>query len=131
MPMRYKNLWRHLISALVVLVLVVLAVGTSDNGGGGRSSSSYTPGKIDAWVMTEHFVKDKLKSPSTADFGGILSDYQDPLKVVTDLGDGKFRVRGWVEAQNSFGATIRTHFVCELKYVGNDRWRLISLVFEE
>ncbi len=34
--------------------------------------------KIMAWIMTEKFVKDYLKSPSTADFGNLWSDDQDP-----------------------------------------------------
>jgi hypothetical protein len=113
--------------------MVILAFGSVDGGGngGGGSSSSTTPGKIDAWVMAQQFVEDKLKSPSTADFGSAFGDYQDPDEVVTDLGGGKFRVRGWVDAQNAFGATIRNHFMCELEYVGNDRWRCTSLQFTE
>jgi len=120
--------WRHLASALVVVALVTLAIGSSDGGG---TSSSRAPDKIDAWVMAQQFVKDRLKSPSTADFGGIFGDYQDPDKVVTDLGGGKFRVRAWVDAQNAFGATVRTRFILELEYVGNDRWRLTSIEFTE
>jgi len=81
--------------------------------------------------MAQQFVKDKLKSPGTADFGGVFSDYQKPDDVVTDLSGGKFRVRAWVDAQNSFGAKLRNRFVCELEYMGNDRWRLTSLVFAE
>lgn len=77
--------------------------------------------------MTQQFVADRLKSPSSADFGGLFSDYQDPDEVVTALGGGEFRVVAWVDAENSFGANIRTHFVCELKYIGNDRWRCTSL----
>lgn len=129
--MKYKHSWRHVGSALVVLALVVLAIGSSDGEGGGGTSSSTTPGKIEAWVMAQQFVKDNLKSPGTADFGGVFSDYQDPDEVVTYLGNGKFRVRAWVDAQNSFGATLRNHFVCELEYVGNDRWRLTNLVFTQ
>lgn len=81
--------------------------------------------------MAQQFVKDNLKSPSTADFGGVFSDYQDPDQVVTVLGDGKFRVRAWVDAQNAFGATIRNRFVCVLEYVGNDRWRRTHLEFSQ
>lgn len=81
--------------------------------------------------MAQQFVKENLKSPSTADFGGVFSDYQDPDKVVTALGGDKFRVRAWVDAQNAFGGTIRNHFVCELEYVGNDRWRMTHLEFTQ
>lgn len=82
--------------------------------------------------MAQQFVNDRLKSPSTASYGGIFSgDYQDADSVVTNLGGGKYRVVAWVDSQNAFGATIRTHFVCELEYVGSDKWRCTSLVFDE
>ena len=79
--------------------------------------------------MAQQFVKEKLKAPGSADFGGVFGDYQDPDQVVTKLGGDKFRVRAWVDAQNAFGAQVRTRFVCELEYVGNDRWRLTNLEF--
>ena len=92
---------------------------------GTRTSASAT--KTDAWVMAQQFVKNNLKSPGTASFGGLFKDYQNPDDVVTYLGNGKFRVCAWVDAQNSFGGKIRTYFVCELKYLGDDNWRLLDL----
>ena len=131
------NLMKHLAALAVILGMIVLAIGSSEDGSGGGNgntaerSAPKTPGKIEAWVMAQQFVEDNLKSPGSADFGGVFNDYQDPDDVVTDLGGGKFRVTAWVDAQNSFGATIRTAFVCELEYAGNDRWRLTDLVFLE
>lgn len=50
-------------------------------------------------------VRDELKSPTTASF----SD-----EVVTQISDAPaFRVTGSVDADNSFGASIRNGFVCE------------------
>lgn len=80
--------------------------------------------------MAQQFVKDRLKSPGSADFGGVFSDYQSAEDVVTDLGSNRFRVRAWVDAQNAFGGTIRTHFVCELKFEGENRWSLTSFQFK-
>ena len=107
-------------------------------GGGGQNASpkppgrvARAPGKAEAWVMAKQFVKDRLKSPGTAVFGGVLGDYQSPEEVVTDLGSGRFRIRAWVDAQNAFGAKIRNHFLCELEHAGDDRWRLLSLDFRE
>lgn len=124
--------FRHIGSAFIVIALILLAYGSSDNSGNGTSSTSTkSPDKIDAWVMAQQFVEDRLKSPSTADFGSAFGDYQDPEKVVTDLSGDKFRIRAWVDSQNSFGATIRTHFVCEVEYVGNGSWQLNNLNFNE
>jgi hypothetical protein len=129
-----------LVVIAIFFILYLIGSFSSDTGGGNQSTSPGTrtnaptgenPGKIEAWVMAQEFVKDRLKSPSSANFGGIFSDYQSPHDVVTDIGGGKFRVRAWVDAQNSFGAMIRTHFVCELEYAGNDCWRLLSLDFKE
>ena len=124
---------KHGASLLVFFGLLILALGSTDSGSDESSSSNQSspkiPDKIEAWVMTQQFVKDNLKSPSSADFGGVFGDYQDPYQIVTDLGEGKFRVQAWVDAQNSFGAKIRNRFVCELEYVGNNRWRMTNLAF--
>ena len=129
--MKYASVSKHFASSFVILALTFLAFGSTDSENGGGSSSSSAPDKISAWVMAQQFVKDNLKSPSSADFGSVFGDYQKPDNVVTDLGGGKFQVNAWVDAQNSFGAKIRTRFVCELQYVGNDRWKLTSFAFLE
>jgi hypothetical protein len=36
-------------------------------------------------------------------------------------------VWAYVDAQNRFGATIRTRYWCEVEYIGNDMWRLIDI----
>jgi hypothetical protein len=108
-------------------LLVALVVQVALMGQPGKSDSH----KIDAWVMAQQLVKDRLKAPSSADFGGIFSDYQEPETVVADLGSGRFRVVAWVDAQNSFGARTRNHFVCDLQFTGKDNWRCTRLVFDE
>lgn len=126
------NYHKHVYSVFGIVIMAALAVGSLEDGG---QSTTSTPGttkpdradKIQAWVMTQQFVEQRLKSPSTANFGSILKGtYQSPEDCVTDLGGGRFRSVGWVDSQNAFGATIRTHFVCELKYVGGGKWQLES-----
>ena len=78
-----------------------------------------------AWIMAQNFVKKQLVSPGSADFGGMFQQsYED---CVTDLGQGRYSVRGWVDSQNKFGAKLRSNFTCTLKYVGNDNWRCESI----
>ena len=64
--------------------------------------------KAYAWVMAQNFIEPHLKSPSTADYG-----WQTSEECVTDMGDGRFVVKGWVDAQNAFGATVRSEFVVD------------------
>jgi hypothetical protein len=78
--------------------------------------------KIAAWTMAQMFVKDHLKSPGSADFGSLLKEYQSPNERVEDLGDGKYRVTGWVDAQNAFGAKIRNRFGVTVQYTGDSKW---------
>jgi hypothetical protein len=72
---------------------------------------------IAAYVMCEQFVKERLKAPATAEFGGYVNS------TVTPKGTGHFAVSGYVDAQNSFGAKLRSRFACDISYAGNDRWR--------
>ena len=81
--------------------------------------------KTEAWVVAESCVKDRLRSPSTADFGGFFN-YQDPRKCVTYLGNSVYQVRGWVDSQNGFGATVRTDFCLKVEYVSKETWRLVE-----
>jgi hypothetical protein len=64
-------------------------------------------------------VKDRLKAPATADF---------PWDAVRtkELGSCRFQVEAYVDAQNSFGAMIRTRYSATMIYA-NDTWRLDDL----
>ena len=93
------------------------------------SASTTSSDKYSAWYMAKRFVKDYLKSPSTADFGGggFSSDYQDPKKCVQIKSDGTYVVSGWVDSQNGFGATVRTRFRVNLRDKGDGNWSLINV----
>lgn len=83
--------------------------------------------KIEAWSMAEQFITDRLKSPSTADFGSVSGGtYQDPTTCVTKLDGGDYLVRGWVDSQNAFGATVRVNFVAKLREQAGGKWRLVE-----
>ncbi|ELC8441045.1 hypothetical protein QYB59_000039 [Clostridium perfringens] len=55
-------------------------------------------------VLTKKLVKDNLKNPSSAKFCGY-----DELHI-TKGENGTFLATGWVDATNSFGATLRNDF---------------------
>jgi hypothetical protein len=93
---------------------------------GGPPASHQDRDNVGAWIAAQRFVKDHLKSPSTASFGGAFSEYQDPDKCVRSLGGGLYRVNGWVDSQNSFGATVRVHFTLKVQDKGGGRWSLVE-----
>lgn len=80
------------------------------------------PDTLTGQVMCEKFVTDRLRAPSTAKFAW-GSD-----KVVTANADGSVTLRSFVDAQNGFGAQIRTRFTCTVREVPERQtWQLVSL----
>lgn len=68
----------------------------------------------EVWAMAQSFVKDQLKSPKSADF----PTYGDDSVSITGSGD-YYKVTGYVDAENSFGAEIRSTFSLVLKKSGS------------
>jgi len=98
---------------------------------------------IMAEVMCKEFVKDNLKSPATASFGGWFDDWDtarflnnvdaEALGIDTSKvsGHGVWAVYGKVDAQNSFGALIRSEYLCIMEYQrSNDTWYLRDIMIE-
>ncbi|MCY1513860.1 hypothetical protein D9M68_483810 [compost metagenome] len=77
-----------------------------------------------AYIMMEDFVKARLKAPATAKFPGIL-DGRD--KHVKALGEQRYFIFSYVDAQNSFGASIRTRFEGKIQQTAKGEWQLESL----
>jgi hypothetical protein len=111
---------RHILSFIALGVFVLLAIGSTES-----SSSSVEHSETMAHIMCQDFVKNRLKAPRTAKFP------RSSEARTTDLGNGRYRVISYVDAQNSFGALIRTRYACTVQYTGNDRWRLEALDFLE
>ena len=137
-------LFAPITSALAVIVIVVLAFGwlyllEGFFSSGMAATPTRTPTTsskvvdpndktIEAWTMAETFVAKLLKSPSTASFGSVFGEYQDPRECVRSLGKGIYQVTGWVDSQNGFGATVRTHFIVNVKDKGDaaGTWSMIG-----
>jgi hypothetical protein len=82
----------------------------------------YKPNELGAVVMCEEFIKDNLKAPSTAEFESIFSRDVERL-----TNENQFRVQMYVDAENGFGANIRSEWLCYVSYVGDETWHLDSL----
>lgn len=64
-------------------------------------------------VCQEEFIPKRLKAPKTAEFSGV---------TVTETA-GTYTVTGSVDAQNTFGALVRSSFTCVVHSSG-DNWVL-------
>lgn len=80
-----------------------------------------------AYNITEDWVKQRLKAPSTAEFPGIFDGKADHIQR---LDDKKYRIRSWVDSQDAFGAQIRTHWEAVVQQTGEYDWKLLSLTIE-
>ncbi|MEP3457469.1 MAG: hypothetical protein ABJN64_02610 [Tateyamaria sp.] len=79
---------------------------------------------ISAFVMSQNPVSTTLRAPSTADFPSFSS-----IRV-TSVGSCRFRVDAYVDAQNGFGAQIRTQYQALMERDPDaDTWQLIELDF--
>jgi hypothetical protein len=70
----------------------------------------------------KEYVLQRLKAPATAQWPRGSANYS-----CTELGNDRFKVISFVDAQNTFGANIRTSFAAVVKYEGNGQWSLESL----
>jgi len=110
-------------TAIVLIVLgfiLYLIFWPSSN----TSKLPHTPDQSEAYLNAENFVKQGLKSPSTAKF----PSYAERQQQTSILGAGKFKITSWVDSQNGFGAMIRTNWSCTITFIG-DKVKCEDLVF--
>jgi len=81
--------------------------------------------EIDAFVMSQTFVKKELVSPSSAKFPWF------DKSMVTQVDEDTWIINSYVDSQNKFGAMLRTNYIAKIKYLGNDKWGLLDLAFYE
>lgn len=89
--------------------------GSSDVIANGDSKDSYGHDKFDAFVIAEKAVKEKLKSPSTAQFC-------TTTEATIGRNGNTWTVKGWVDAQNGYGATVRANFVVTFTFASKDTY---------
>lgn len=82
-----------------------------------------------AYIYSQFFVERELRAPSTAEFPSI---HRGDGVSSSALGNCEFLVRAYVDAQNTFGANIRTRYAIQIKRLPqSDSWQLISMKFEQ
>jgi hypothetical protein len=75
-----------------------------------------------AGAIAQTEVENRLKSPRSAKF-----PWGTPACEVTD---NTYMVHSYVDAQNGFGALIRSNWVVIMEHVGGERFRIISVVIK-
>lgn len=68
--------------------------------------------KLEAYNYAEKWVKDKLKSPSSAKF----PDSQRKVEDTKYEYDNTYKINSYVESANSFGVLIKTKFTCTIYF---------------
>lgn len=68
-----------------------------------------------SYNYAEKYVKNKLKSPSSAKFPSLF----ERQNHISKISDTEYKINSWFESQNSFGTMIRTRFSCTIK-IKND-----------
>lgn len=107
------------LSILVTGIFIFWLIGDFGKSGTDSNSASaskdLTPkyDKFNAQVDCEAFVKRTLKAPATADFAP-----HHELQI-SGSDSGPWNVAGYVDAQNSFGAKIRSLYSCTIHYQDN------------
>jgi hypothetical protein len=103
----------------VIIMLIILAVFLQG------CFSSFGANDTEAFVISQGFVEDRLKSPSTADFCGMHGGDSE----VTEVGDEEWEISSCVDSENGFGAKVRTFYTVTVKYLGDDEWELVDIEF--
>jgi len=71
-----------------------------------------------AYLIAKSYIKKKINTPPTTEFPFL--DYQS-----TSISPRIVVIRSYFDAQNSFGAKIRTHYTIKMEQTGND-WADLS-----
>ena len=122
-------------SRIAMVLAVVLIVGAgiafmagqsgsskpSVNSGYSSKTDDYGHDEFDAVVAAENVVKNKLKSPASAKF------CKHKEYTITRSGN-TWTIKGYVDAQNSFGATLRNTFTVRITFTSSNKYTIDSCV---
>ena len=100
------------IGCIVTVVAVLALFGgcgalLASGSGGGSSTTSDS----EARRQCEEWVKERLKSPGTADFSGQSINGADP----------SWSIAGDVDSENTFGGVVRSAWTCDIR-INGDQW---------
>lgn len=80
---------------------------------------------VAAFIAAQSFVRDSLKTPSTAKFPDSQS------ASISKIGACSFRVVSFVDAQNLMGAMVRSNYQVDIERdLYTEKWSLLDIVIE-
>jgi hypothetical protein len=84
--------------------------------------------RVLAVICAQSHIKEMLRAPRTAKWPGAMSGV-DLRTHAVKLKDGTYAVESWVDAQNGFGALIRTRYALRLRLRHDGSSEVISAEF--
>lgn len=101
---------------LLILCCVMAAAGGCGDGATGPGHAESRE-KAQAMSACEQAVVRDLKSPGSAVFSGVLhTGIACDADRDAEPGGRVCAVKGWVDAQNSYGALVRTEYLCAARF---------------
>lgn len=117
-PCTEKELSKKILICLLIIPLIIPIIGFIPGGSSNSSTKDdYGHDKYDAITIAKKAVEKELVSPSTASFC-TSSDYD-----VTCSGNS-WTVKGYVDAQNILGATIRNEFTVKFTFTSDKNYTI-------
>lgn len=102
----------YLVLGLFTLIAIIWITGKTSSYNVSKTYGNDDADRIEAYNHAKNFVKDKLKSPSSARFPGTM----EKDGHIEYIGDQTYKINSWVEGPNSFGVFIRKHFSCTIYF---------------
>lgn len=103
----------------VFILLAIVGARASKNPDGTRDY------KIEASAAAQMAVERQLKSPGSA-----KHPWAAPQETTTYIGNSQYRVKSYVDSQNSFGASVRTKYTAVVQVDGPSKATIVSLETE-
>jgi len=103
-------------------VIAALALGVTL---GSRASAEDLSGA--AYSTCQMFAFDQLRRPNGIHFPGL----GEPGTGSRARGPEQFQVLSFVDSRTASGLQVRSRLYCELRSLGNDRWRLDRMVIDD
>lgn len=113
-----KKPFQLLVIGSIIFIVLLMLISNNPN-----NDSKKNVDNFDACSAAQYFIKEKLKSPSTA----VFQSYNE-MRVSREGND--FVVSGYVDSQNGFGAMLRSDFMAVMKYHPDAKnWTLEDYTF--
>lgn len=107
----------------VVLFVILFVIGSAIQAKINPVTTTNTAGRSDACSMSQDFVKNNLKAPATAQFPMWTEE-----NCAASHSGNDWTVTSFVDAQNGFGALIRSDYTARMTYhPERDTWTLTGL----